>query len=248
MRSGWLFLILAPLLPANPEIVLQTTRVSHVPVVHDVFLNGIGPFRMMIDTGHAGSSVRPRVSEQLRLRPAYTVDHVTATGTRRVPAAVLQEVRIGTAVTRTVEVMITSVLLPGIDGILGQSWLIHHDYQLDYAGNRLVLNSTPPDEGIRIALRSVDGRPAISAMVDGRRSDVVLDSGAPAVIVFESSLRIRPVSLGSLSTVRLAVGGHSFRMDAVRVPTPDPAPPLLPLMEFRSVFISNRDGIVVLVR
>ena len=58
-------------LPAAEEIALKADRVAHVLVLKDVYLNGQGPFRMMIDTGAASCLVRPAIARRLGLRPVY---------------------------------------------------------------------------------------------------------------------------------------------------------------------------------
>lgn len=254
MRLGGFIILMSVPLSAAPEIALKAERVAHVLVLREVYLNGHGPFRMMVDTGAASCLVRPAVAKRLGLRPAYTVEHETAGGVKRVPAAVLDEVRTGPVGDQGVEIMIADVQLAGVDGVLGQSWLLRHDYLLDYRGRRLVLDGPAPAGGIRAALRSSDGRPQIAAEVDGRRQELVVDSGAPVLVLFGRSPLIRPASLltngGSVEAgtgrARIMIGaGYSRLMPTVEV-AGSPGPGLLPAAAFTSVYISNREGVVVL--
>jgi predicted aspartyl protease len=58
---------------------------DHAIVVNQVYINGAGPFRMVIDTGAQSTSVTPDTAAEVGLRPEFRVEHVTATGSRLVP-------------------------------------------------------------------------------------------------------------------------------------------------------------------
>jgi hypothetical protein len=170
-----------------------------------------------------------------------------------VPVAWIQEVRAGAALDRDVEMMIAEPRLPGIEGVLGQSWLVRHDYTVDLRHRRVVLDGAPPDTGRSLPLRSIDGVPAIVAEVDGRRREVVLDSGAPALVLFESAplhtvrLETNAGAVGAeLGRSLVSLGGLAVRsMRSVRVNAPGSRTDLLPLCEFDAVHVSNREGFVV---
>jgi hypothetical protein len=107
---------------------------------------------------------------------------------------------------------------------------------------------------VTAALRSSDGRPEISAEVNGRQ-ELVVDSGASALILFEPSpLMGRAAAVtnsGSVEAVtgsaRVTFGGAYTRLMTTAQVSASPRPGLLPAAAFGSVYISNRDGIVVLV-
>ena len=160
MRSAYLFLMLSTGLMAQTPVFLKAECVGHVLALKDVFLNGTGPFRMMIDTGNASSLIRPEVTRRLRVRTAYAVDQVTTAGVRRLPVVVLDQVTTGALTERAVEAIVGDVRLDGIDGVLGQSWLLRHDYLLDYRNHRVVIDGVPPEHGLSVALHSADGRPS----------------------------------------------------------------------------------------
>src|SRR5882724_12464887 len=96
---------------------------SHLLILQEVYVNGDGPFRMMIDTGNASSLVRPSLARKLRLRPSAWLEQGTAAADRPVPAAWLDEVRAGNVIDKNVELMIADMTFAGVDGVLGQSWL-----------------------------------------------------------------------------------------------------------------------------
>jgi predicted aspartyl protease len=256
MKAAILILLSAAALTGASGTVMTATRTAHLLILQEVYVNGDGPFRMMIDTGNASSLVRPSLAGRLGLRPSGWLVHATAAGDRRVPAALLDEVRVGNVIDKTVEVMIGDVHLPGVDGVLGQSWLVRHNYLLDYRNHRLVVDGEPPESGVRAALRSPDGRPAIEAEVNGRTQDLIIDSGAQVLVLFERSAPARQVLLltntdsiaAGNCAVRIAIGAEYHRkMPAVRVSASNPGHGLLPTASFGSVYVSNREGLVVLI-
>jgi predicted aspartyl protease len=259
MRSAGLILLIGAVLPAAEEVTLRADRLRHVLVLKHIYLNGQGPFRLMIDTGAASCVIRPAIARQLALRPVYRVQQDTPSGLKPVPAVILDDVRVGPASDRAVEAMVTDTAVREIDGVLGQSWLVRHNYLLDYRGHRLVLNAREPGHGVRAALRTSDGRTCIAAEVDGRPQELVVDSGAANLILFERSTMGREAAeimmvltnSGSIESgmrmSRIEIGGvYSRALRAAVVNAPRRAG-LLPAAAFASVYISNREGVVVLV-
>ncbi len=258
MRSACLFLILSTGLMAQTPVSLKAARVGHVLVLNDVFLNGAGPFRMGIDTGNASSLIRPEAARRLRARAAYAVDQATAAGVRRMPVVVLDQVTTGALTERAVEAIVGDVRLKGVDGVLGQSWLVRHDYLLDYRNHRVVIDGVPPERALSVALHSADGRPSVGAVVDGEHTEMILDSGASAVVLFKCAGHARQpatlltngdsVGAGETSAKIALPGDRERNMRAVCVNSLQRAPGLLPASAFSAVFVSNRDGFLRLAR
>jgi predicted aspartyl protease len=244
------------------EVTLPLHRAGLTLILETVYLNGQGPFRMMIDTGNASSLIRPQVAQKLGARAAYSVEQVTSAGVRRVPVMVIDRLTVGPVIDRQIEAMVGALAMvgamDGVDGVLGQSWLVRHDYLLDYRNRRLVLDGAAPEGAMRTDLRSVDGRPAVAALVDGVALDLVVDSGADIVVLFDHKLRsAREATLltngqsagAELGSARVALGGsREQRMAVARVNSPLLSGGLLPANAFRSVYVSNRDGFVELER
>lgn len=253
MRLVWILIIAGSGLAAR-EYELPAERVAHTIALKEVYLNGKGPFRMMVDTGATSCAVRPSVAKQLGTLPLYAVGHETAAGVARTPA-IRAEVRVGTVSDQNVEVLVSEIGLPGVDGVLGQTWLGRYDYLLDFKGPRLVLNGTAPEAGVQVGLRSTDGRPAISVQVDGVRQDLVLDSGSSALVLFRRTMAAhRATAITNQGTIAAGVGnamvqiGDRFRRTMAMAEIDRPlSTGLLPARAFRSVYVSNREGVVVLV-
>jgi len=232
--------------------VLEASLSGHALILNGIFLNGSGPFRMLLDTGNATSIVRPELARRLHLQPAFAVDQVTATGARRVPVAILDEVRAGAVTDRSLEAIIGDVFQSGVDGVLGESWLVRHDYLLDYRARRFVLDGPPPAAGVRLPLHSTDGRPVVDAFIDRRPTELVIDSGASTLVLYgqRPGAMVQLVSNGGSATarkspVRFSLPGERERtVDAVSIDLSGPGPGLLPAAAFASVFVSNREGFV----
>jgi hypothetical protein len=153
--------------------------------------------------------------------------------------------------------MVGPVTLDGVDGVLGQSWLARHDYLLDYRNGRMVLDGAAPESGARMNLRSVDGRPAVAARVDGVAQDLVVDSGADVLVLFgrgqhaggSAFLTNGQSGTAELGSARVALGDSGEqRMKAAHVSSTQLSGGLLPAVFFRVVYISNRGGVVVLAK
>jgi len=240
------------------EVTLPLHCAGHTLILETVYLNGQGPFRMMVDTGNAASLIRPQVAEKLGVRAAYSVDQVTSGGVRRVAVIVIDRLTVGPVIDRQIEAMVGDVAMDGADGVLGQSWLVRHDYLLNYRNRRLVLDGAAPEGAMRTDLRSVDGRPAVAALVDGVALDLVLDSGADLLVLFEHKLRsageatlsTNGQSAGAeLGSALVALcGSREQRMTVARVNSPQLSGGLLPANTFRGIYVSNREGFVELVR
>src|ERR1017187_5508019 len=108
-------------LAVRTGVLLKTSLEGHALVLKDVFLNGAGPYRMLIDTGNASSIVRPEIARRLHLKTAYTVDQASVASVRRVPVAILDEVRAGSVSDRSSKAVIAQVLQQAIDAAPGEA-------------------------------------------------------------------------------------------------------------------------------
>ena len=239
---------------ASQQKVLPTERSSHTMVLRQVYLNGKGPFRMMVDTGATSCSVRPEIAAHLGANADYQVDQITASGSTRT-AAMHVQVRVDDISDESVEVLVSNVAITGVDGVLGQTWLSRHSYLLDFHNLRFVLDSEPPEHGLRMGLRWADGRPGISARVDGVAQDLIIDSGAAALVLFRPRKGIDRTNLitnqgsvaATLGTAIVQIG-QGFKRSIRTAELDQPyAVGLLPASAFRSVYVSNRSGLIVLV-
>lgn len=182
-----LLILLAATLFQLPATKLEIHR--GYPTVQ-VFINGQGPYRMLIDTGNTSSSVLPSVARETGLTLLHSVVVSSLAGDRTVPIA-NTHIRVGSSAA-VVELMISP--LPGIahlganlHGILGQNFLARTPYLIDYSARRLYFD----DEATRRAqslpatfpARTVAGRLAINVQIESPYR-LVLDSGASHLFLY----------------------------------------------------------------
>ena len=242
--------------PANQPFV-KLEILGGRPVACQVFLNGQGPFRFLLDTGAQTNQVEEPLARKLGLAPSFQVEMDTRLGATRVPGGRVAEVALGDASATNQEFLFTTMeavhaLSPGIQGVLGQEFFSHFDYLLDFRGRRLVFGATAPD-GARIAVRMIDGRMALPTSY----GDLVLDSGVEALVLFRTSAPSAPggtirtaAGAGAVSMVQGAtvrIGAKSYRPATAAV-VANPAAPedgLLPAALFGSIFVSNSAHYVI---
>ncbi|MCC6539549.1 MAG: aspartyl protease family protein [Bryobacterales bacterium] len=250
MKPVWLlFPLLAGGLCAHPEVTLPAKRVAGSMMLTQVYLNGLGPFRMLIDTGAEASLLRPDAAARIGARAQYRVEQVTAAGAALAPAG-LVTVRVGGVEDGGVETIFAPVAARGVDGVLGQSWLRRHAYLLDYRRGRVVLDGAPPAEGVRVALREAAGRPCLAAQVDGETRELVIDSGASALVLFGEPVRRgggqRATMVTHNGTVEAGVGRAVVAIGNIRCEITAAVAPgeagtagLLPAAAFGAVYVAG---------
>lgn len=242
-----LFLIFSMALPgANrwPMLLLK-----------QVYLNGQGPFRMLVDTGAESSALRPAAAARIGATAQYRVEQVSVAGSVLTPAGTVA-VQVGGSGEEEVEMLYSEIRHAGADGILGQSWLRRHSYLLDFESGRLTLDGEPPAQGLRLDYRETDGRPSVMANIDGVEEELVVDSGADVMVLFREEVRRTgrvglATNTGNIEAgwgeARVEIGrGFRQRILAAEVAGVKRAG-LLPASIFRSVYVAKNRGTIVLV-
>jgi hypothetical protein len=177
--------------------------------IRDVFVEGQGPFRFLLDTGAEASGVSARVASLTGVRAEYRVEQVTAAGSRITPAG-RARLRVGAHEVVGAEVLIGGLAVEA-DGVLGQSFLRHFDYLI--TRKTLELDAVPV-EGRKIELREVDGLPAVRGSVEGTERDLVLDSGSPVLVMFgEAPVEGQAVGLVSDSSAPALLAFGAARVE-----------------------------------
>ncbi|MEP7364927.1 MAG: aspartyl protease family protein [Acidobacteriota bacterium] len=223
---------------------------GNYPILQDVFVNGKGPYRMLVDTGAQSTSLRPAAAQDADLRPAFAVELQRASGTVVAPAAQADRMASGELVLEGVEVLIVEppqiASLGHLDGVLGQSFLSRTNYWMDY-GRRSIW--WDPEGALAGCLRgdqlefvTEDGRPAVRTRLGGEERSFVLDTGASHLILFGPESTARVIRLGTM-----AVGGLRWRgLTAGVLPATGPASSgLLPGHLLKSFYINNRKQYVL---
>ena len=177
---------------------------SELPLAADGFqrmtvpvrLGTSGPFRFLVDTGSARTSVSKELVTRLGLEQRERAVMHSATGASQVRMAFLPELQTGRRSVRAIRAPMLAAADIGADGILGIDSLRSQRVIFDFRQSKLSIQSGPspgpPEEGaIIVRARRLDGRLVITnAEIDGVRVNVVLDTGS-ALTIGNSALRHR---------------------------------------------------------
>jgi len=253
------FAILLPLaaLGQSPQAGIPLKVITGKPVVDGVFLNGHGPYRFLLDTGSQSNQLDVGLAHKLGLAVTLHLGLQTPSGGLTVPGGRASKVNLGPAEASDQEFLFThfddlSTLPPDIRGILGQEFLVHFDYMLDFEHHRLTFGE-PSATGTQTAFRLIYGRMTISTSL----GDLVLDSGAEELFLFRKSSRAASAQVIGASGARVDVsletapevriGDRRYRPAQAEyrpVPAAEEAG-LLPANLFRAIFICNSKQYVV---
>lgn len=107
-----------------------------------VYVNGQGPFRTIVDTGAASFTLRPAIAERIGAVPRSRIERVTLSGAAFRPASPVTVQAI--AARDEVEMVFSPINHPAADGVLGQNWLRRHVYFLDVRNYYFDLDPTVP--------------------------------------------------------------------------------------------------------
>lgn len=180
-------------LTGAPEEVALTVEAGGL-VSLEAYINGAGPFRLLLDTGSSASSVSRKLMRTLQLAAVGTMDLVTPSGTRARDGVRLAVMSVGAASRRSLLASVIddrdlAALGPDVDGILGQDFLVEQHYTLDYRRKRLSWRvDTSGDEAAAatLDLKLEQGRWLVGLpQTDGRVLWFVPDSGAAALVLYD---------------------------------------------------------------
>ena len=165
----------------------QLDRIGRVWV--PVFLNGRGPFRLVLDSGATHSAITPFVVQQLGLstseRPPVLMRGVT--GSAITPVVRVESLSVGDLEVGSSTVPVVADAFGGADGLLGSDGMsdkrIYIDFRHDFVNIGRSRNRRADAGFTAIPLLSGQGRLlVVDATVAGIRTRAILDTGAQASI------------------------------------------------------------------
>ena len=229
------------------------------PIVDGVYVNDRGPYRFVLDTGTNVNLMDASLAHATGMSVGFRMDLASAVGSTAATGSddntiALGPVRVGGQRFLFTDLREIRKLWPDVQGVLGQWFLAGFDYRLDLKGRQLEFGARNPDgKHTRFTLRN--GRAVVSTSL----GDLVLDSGADRLVLFgvhagndmgnSSYLTVAGSRLvGTIWRSLVIEGRNLWRGDAVAVP--NQAEPgiagLMPASLFKSVYVSNSEGFVVL--
>jgi predicted aspartyl protease len=251
--------------------LLPDSSIVLVPVIVD----GQGPFTFILDTGADDVILDSSLARKLALRVSGDARQGTILGAWEPDRSMAKSLQLGPEQMQDAPVLLTDLSglrsqVPGVQGILGQSFLSHFNYLLDYQNRSLRFEQ---NEEIR---ESLQGQPLPSVIV-GQRIFILahaqtagsaplrllLDSGANALVLSRASAdAIHLVLQGErLATTvndkvvipfgqleQLTLGSRLLRHLPVTVSTAHQmravCDGLLPASLFKAIYINNTEGFI----
>ncbi|MET0179612.1 MAG: retroviral-like aspartic protease family protein [Novosphingobium sp.] len=238
MTSPALAALAAPLiaatavpLPIGEEAAQRTGEVDLVELDSDrhdrltvsVRIGGSGPFRFLIDTGAERTVLARGVAERLALRPAGRATLLGIAGSISVDMVEVDEVTLG----RRSFYGLTAPVLEGhhigADGIIGIDGLQDQRVLLDFAKRTMAVSDSHALGGTRgfeivVRARRRSGQLIMTnAMVDGVKTDVVIDTGAQSTIANRALQRRLAKRGGQGQAALLSVTGQRIMADLATV-------------------------------
>lgn len=261
---------------AQSEVCFRLVHDSIIVV--PLMANGAGPFDFVLDTGTDTTIVDPLLARQLSLPALDHIQLTTLGGSQTLTRSSLRVLAAGQARVENLEVLVQDLgemrkLDSRIQGMVGQNFLSHLNYLLDYRKHSLSIEQADEIhddmEGDRIPMEVTDNKMIVTSEAQslGRaKLRLLLDSGANSVVLIQKASHalnlsgqanwVEVTSTGQVGMqvgrVRsLTVGSQQFHDIAVALPEAAPSDServedgLLPTAFFRALYVNNRESFVV---
>ena len=173
-----------PVAGAEPVFATPTTIDRVGRIVVPVTLNGLGPFRMLVDTGANRTTISTVVAQRLGfdLATAPTVVLNGVTGSAEVPMVAIQRIRAGDLVLDDQQVPVVEPrLIGGADGILGVAGLRDRRLVVDFRRDLVTISRSRFAQGDELRIRAdrvVGGLLGVRVRMGHVRALAVIDTGA----------------------------------------------------------------------
>ncbi len=172
----------------EPRYVAPTLRDRIGRVWAPVYINGQGPFRLVLDTGATGSAVIQSVATRLGAPvEALPLKLIGATGQAMVPAVHVESIEVGDLWLGNRKVAIVPDVFGGAEGVLGADGLSDKRIVIDFRKDQIsIRHSRASMSGAGFTRIPVKIRHGHLLMFDvklaGVRTRAMLDTGAQATI------------------------------------------------------------------
>jgi predicted aspartyl protease len=172
----------------EPRYVAPTLRDRIGRVWAPVYINGQGPFRLVLDTGATGSAVIQSVATRIGAPVASApLRLVGVTGTSHVSAIQVDSIEVGDLSLGNRRLAIVEDVFGGADGVLGADGLSDKRIDIDFANDQISIrrsrSAKPPEGFTRIPVKIRGGHLLMfEVTLAGVRTKAVLDTGAQGTI------------------------------------------------------------------
>ena len=172
----------------EPRYVAPTLRDRIGRVWAPVYINGRGPYKLVLDTGANRTAVIPSLARKIGTSPGTNVLKVLgATGASVVPAIKVDSIEVGDLFLGDRQVAIVPDVFGGAEGVLGADGLSDKRVHIDFKRDEIsILRSTGPVRANGYTKIPVKLRYGHLLMFDvklaGVRTRAMLDTGAQSTI------------------------------------------------------------------
>jgi predicted aspartyl protease len=173
----------------EPRYVAPTLRDRIGRVWAPVYINGKGPFRLVLDTGANRTAVIPALADRLGMPVETTpVRLLGATGSSMVPIIRVSSIEVGDLWLGDRKVAIVPDVFGGAEGVLGADGLSDKRVHIDFRNDQISIlrsNGRPPQSlgTTRVPVKIQHGHLLMFDMkISGIRTKAMLDTGAQTTI------------------------------------------------------------------
>jgi hypothetical protein len=181
----------------TPEVVIETPEPQFVaPTRRDrigriwapVYINGRGPFRLVLDTGASHSVVTAGVAEALGIEPQQRAALLRGvTGSATVAAIRIDSLRVGELMMNSTSLPIVPDVFGGAQGVLGPEGLADKRIQIDFGGDQISIarsrNERAPPGFLTVPVQlSAPRLLVVDARVGGIRTLAIIDTGGQGTL------------------------------------------------------------------
>jgi predicted aspartyl protease len=211
----------------EPRYVAPTRRDRIGRIWAPVYLDGKGPFRLVLDTGANRSAVIEHVAEALGngARTNSTVRLRGVTGTSIVPLIQVREMSIGDLLLAPIKLPVVLDVFGGADGVLGTEGLHDKRVAIDFRHDSITIRRSrrerPGGEFKAVPMRFArDYLPIVEVRVAGMTIKAIIDTGAPDSLGNQALLDLlRRRARDSTTTEIVGVTLDVESGDRIRLPT-----------------------------
>jgi predicted aspartyl protease len=173
----------------EPRYVSPTRRDKIGRIWAPVFINGRGPFKLVLDTGASNSAVNARVAERLNL-PLLEDQSIMlrgVTGSRLVPTIPIDSLIVGDLELQGRRLPIVTDALGGAEGVLGTEGLLDKRVYIDFARDRITIFKShlePPPPGFTaVPFKIVGGLlMVVNARIGAIKAKAIIDTGGQGTL------------------------------------------------------------------
>jgi predicted aspartyl protease len=173
----------------EPRFVAPTRRDRVGRIWAPVYVNGLGPFRLVLDTGASHSALTPKLAEELGipLDASPTVMLRGATGSTPVPMVPVRTLEYGELLLEPRRLPVIPDALGGAEGVLGMDGLANKRIHIDFRRDSITImrskNQRAAGGYATIPVKFLRGRLlVVDAYVGGVPVKAVIDTGGQATL------------------------------------------------------------------